>query len=79
MHVQNVLQRVAVEDLDEEGVLVACLGLQLDDVSVCVVYVLVVQWLVEFPLEFLTGTVSSFFVTVIFFGHDCEHSFLLHA
>lgn len=42
MHVQNVFQRVAVEDLDEEGVLVAGLGLKLYDVSVCVVNVLVV-------------------------------------
>jgi hypothetical protein len=51
MHEHNVLEGLLVLDLDEEGVLVAGLLLELDHMSVNVVNVLVFKLLEELPLE----------------------------
>lgn len=51
MHKHDVFQGLLVEDLDEKGILVACLEFELDDVTVHVVDVLVVQLLEELALE----------------------------
>jgi hypothetical protein len=51
MHEHDVLEGLLVLDLDEEGVLVAGLLLELDHMSVNVVNVLVFKLLEELPLE----------------------------
>jgi hypothetical protein len=51
VHEHNVLEGVLVEKLNEEGVFITSLLFQLDNMAVHVIDVLIVQLLVEFPLE----------------------------
>ena len=51
MHEHYVLKSLLIEYLNKECVLVARLSLQLYDMSVNVIYVLVLELLKELPLE----------------------------
>ncbi len=42
MNKHDVFQGVPIYDLNEEGVFIACLFLKFNDVTVCVIYVLIV-------------------------------------
>ena len=84
MHEHDILECLLILDLDEEGVLVAGLLLELDHMSVDVVYVLIFKLLVELPLELSTvllllkQLLLEGLLGVQYLGFHVEEGFFLH-
>lgn len=79
MHIQYVLNCLTIHKLDEKGILVPCFFLQLNYMSISVIYFFVVQFLIELSVE-LGGIAIVIFLLLFIriWTWNCEQSFFFH-